>query len=102
MTPPGKDVSPHVDSKGKAGSHLFYMVDDDWVPEWGGSTYVLADQKNDIPNPEIEDFIQHARVEIAGNKSFIFKNTKNAWHAVDQIKCPIDRYRKLVSIVCLK
>lgn len=102
MTPSGKDVSPHTDSNGKVGSHLFYMVDKDWHADWGGETYALGENTCPWPDPEIGDFDFEDKSDIIGNKSFLFKNTPNAWHAVDYIRCPETKYRKLVSIVCLK
>lgn len=103
MTPRENDVSPHIDSVGKVGTHIFYyMTDANWNNNWGGETLVLDDKKTKKMNPEVSDFGAIRKSEILNNKSFLFQNTTNAWHAVDKITCPENIYRRMSSIIFLK
>ena len=78
-TPTGCDVSPHCDARREHGSHLFYFnSEEDWKPEWGGSTLVLDD---------------------GGRLSYASAPTDHAWHAVRPIRCPEDRLRKVFIVV---
>lgn len=102
FAPCGASVSPHVDASRKIGSHIFYFnTEDDWDPAWGGQTLVL-DDKGKIAahsSPKVEDLIQIAASEIIGNQSFIFRRTEHSWHAVNPIKSPAGRFRKVFIVV---
>ena len=41
----GLDVSPHIDSLGKIGSHLFYFMPDEWTDLSGGKTIFYRGKK---------------------------------------------------------
>ena len=58
--------------------------------------------KKDIMNPEPRDF-EHKKVfENRGNSSFIFKNTREAWHGVSLVRCPKGMHRQILNVVILK
>ena len=96
----GRSVSPHVDARNKIGTHIFYFnTSDDWKVQWGGSTLVLGQKKYEGMNPEISDFGQVEAVEVMDNRSFLFKNQPEAWHAVDTINCPPDTYRRIFNVI---
>lgn len=102
-TPNGMDVSPHKDSVGKLGTHLFYFnTKENWKEEWGGEILCLGGLKSEKENPEINEFNIIKKYPILDNKSLLFQRTNKSWHAVDVIKCPEDYYRRLCSIVFLK
>lgn len=96
----GHSVSPHVDARNKIGTHIFYFnTADDWKAEWGGSTLVLSAKDHDGMNPEISDFGKVEAVTVMNNRSFLFKNQPEAWHAVDQLNCPPDTYRRIFNVI---
>jgi 2OG-Fe(II) oxygenase superfamily len=96
----GNEVSPHVDTKRKLGTHLLYFnTSEDWNPDWGGEFLVLDDLQKLVENPEFEDFKTVTTIPIVNNRSLIFKNTWNAWHGVRPLKCPEGKCRRLANIV---
>jgi hypothetical protein len=96
----GRSVSPHLDTSEKIGTHIFYFnTRDDWKREWGGSTLVLSDKNYKGMNPEISDFGKVEAVEVLNNRSFLFKNQPEAWHAVDTINCPPNSYRRIFNVI---
>ena len=96
----GRSVSPHLDSVRKAGTHIFYFnTSQDWKSEWGGSTLVLSGKNYEGLNPEISDFDQVEAAQIMDNRSFLFKNQPDAWHAVDTIDCPPKTYRRIFNVI---
>lgn len=96
----GSEVSPHRDSYTKLGTHIFYFnTSADWQPEWGGSILVLKDKKVQQDNPDLADFGQAIGCDIRDNRSFLFKNTENAWHGVEKLSCPEGHYRRLFNVV---
>lgn len=96
----GRSVSPHIDARNKIGTHIFYFnTAADWQPDWGGSTLVLGDKNYEGMNPEISDFGTVDAVEVMDNRSFLFKNQPEAWHAVDTINCPPDTYRRIFNVI---
>lgn len=96
----GLDVSPHIDSKGKIGSHLFYFMPDGWTDEMGGKTIFYRDRKVDKMNPEPEDFEDYTTTSVIGNRSCLFKNVKEGWHGVTQVNS--DVHRQICNVVILK
>lgn len=101
-TPSGADVSPHCDASREHGSHLFYFnSEDDWNPEWGGSTLVLDDGGRLDYNsaPAYEDFDNIIECDSIGNYSSLMLRTDHAWHAVRAIECPEDRLRRVFIVV---
>jgi hypothetical protein len=105
FAPTGASVSPHTDVKRKIGSHIFYLnTEDDWNAGWGGQTLVLDDDGKLGPNnaPAFGSLPEVASSIILGNRSFIFKRTDHAWHAVNPITCPPDRMRKVFIVVANK
>jgi hypothetical protein len=102
FTPDGGEVSPHCDSKGKIGSHIFYLnTEQDWDRNWGGETVVLDDNDTLGPDnaPAFEDFAAEYPAETADNRSLIFGRRGNSWHGVRKINCPENRYRKVFIVV---
>lgn len=94
------DISPHVDSRKKAGTHIFYFnTKEDWKEAWGGHTLFLGGPKHKNLNPEISDFKTVVEIPIIENKSVLFKNTPNAWHGVAPIQCEAGYYRKLFNVI---
>tara|TARA_R110002020_G_scaffold155663_2_gene336840 strand:+ start:4492 stop:5166 length:675 start_codon:yes stop_codon:yes gene_type:complete len=100
-TAKGLDVSPHVDSNGKYGSHLFYFTPKGWKEEYGGNTIFYKGKKIDAMNPEPEDFAESLYYPIIGNKSLLFKNTPIGWHGVKRINAD-GMHRQLFNVVILK
>lgn len=96
----GSEVSPHRDSPEKLATHIFYFnTSEDWNLDWGGSILVLDGKKVPQNNPEISDFKQVERCDIRDNSSFLFQNTKNAWHAVEELTCPEGQMRRLFNLI---
>jgi Rps23 Pro-64 3,4-dihydroxylase Tpa1-like proline 4-hydroxylase len=96
----GCEVSPHVDSSDKAGTHILYFnTVQDWEPSWGGEILVLGDRQTDVLNPDYGDFTMTTAVKILGNQSFFFKNTPTSWHGVQPLTCPGEKYRRLFNII---
>jgi hypothetical protein len=96
----GRSVSPHVDARNKIGTHIFYFnTSEDWQAEWGGSTLVLGGKNYEGMNPEISDFSSVEAVAVMDNRSFLFKNQPEAWHAVDTINCPPGVHRRIFNVI---
>ena len=101
-TPSGCGVSPHSDSRRKHGTHLFYFnSEDDWRPEWGGSTLLLDDggRFGYDAAPALEDFDSIEEIPCIGNFSSLMIRSDRAWHAVRPIQCPEGKLRKLFMVV---
>ena len=101
FTPRGASVSPHVDSRRKVGTQIFYMnTDNDWRPEWGGQTLILDDHgefKRDT-SPPVENFYACKEAVLGENRSLIFGRGTKSWHAVKALDCPEDKYRKVFIV----
>ncbi len=101
-TPNGCTVSPHCDSRGKLGSHIFYMnSEQDWDPAWGGQTLILDDHgrfRTDS-SPAFEDFDEEISAETMDNHSLIFGRKGNSWHGVREIQCAEGAFRKAFLVV---
>lgn len=96
----GCEVSPHLDGPKKLGTQLFYFnTAEDWKPEWGGSTSFLYGKKVARMNPEVAEFERAVSTSIIDNRSCIFKNGLDAWHAVLPLTCPEGSYRRLFTVV---
>lgn len=96
----GCEVSPHVDSPDKIGTHIIYFnTSADWSQDWGGSTLVLDGKQTAAQNPDYEDFTHMQAVRIVDNYSFLFKNQPEAWHGVEPLRCPEGSYRRLFNII---
>lgn len=96
----GCEVSPHVDSPDKIGTHILYFnTSADWSEDWGGSTLVLDGKQTAAQNPDYKDFTDVSAIRIMDNYSFLFKNQPEAWHGVEPLSCPEDRYRRLFNII---
>ena len=96
----GLDVSPHIDSIGKIGSHLFYFMPDDWSDDMGGKTIFYRGKKVDRMNPEPKDFKEYTTTSVIGNRSCLFKNVEEGWHGVTQVKSIM--HRQICNVVILK
>ena len=94
------DVSPHIDSKGKIGSHLFYFMPKEWEDGDGGKTIFYRGKKVNRMNPEPQDFEDAVTCSVIGNRSCLFKNTEEGWHGVTQVKSSLDR--QIFNLVILK
>jgi hypothetical protein len=101
-TPAGCEVSPHCDSKGKIGSHIFYLNSPgDWDPAWGGETVIL-DDRGRFPAesaPAFGDFDAEYPALTADNRSLLFARQGNSWHGVRAVTCPEGYYRKVFIVV---
>ncbi len=96
----GCEVSPHMDSPDKVGTHILYFnTRETWKPEWGGETLVLSDKRTDGLNPDVSDFGTVEVSSILDNRSFLFKNDPNGWHGVAPLTCPEGAYRRLFNII---
>lgn len=96
----GSEVSPHRDTDKKIGTHIFYFnTSEDWRKEWGGSILVLGDKRIKQKNPDVSDFGTATAAEILDNRSFFFKNTRDAWHGVEPLTCPPGHYRRLFNVI---
>ena len=94
------EVSAHVDSTKKIGTHIVYFnSDQDWNPEWGGSTLVLSGKSRDTLSPDFEDFDQSIQIQNVGNRSFLFKNGADAWHGMKPLRSPEGVYRRIFNII---
>jgi Rps23 Pro-64 3,4-dihydroxylase Tpa1-like proline 4-hydroxylase len=96
----GCEVSPHIDSSDKIGTHILYFnTSQNWQPDWGGEILVLSDKKTDALNPDYSDFGTKTAANILDNRSFLFKNSPVAWHGVRPLSCPDGYYRRLFNII---
>lgn len=96
----GSEVSPHIDSDDKLGTHIFYFnTSADWSPEWGGETIVLRDKTTSAMNPEFEDFRSAEIVPFLNNRAFLFGNNDRAWHGARTLSCPEGRVRRLFNVI---
>jgi len=96
----GSEVSPHRDTDKKIGTHIFYFnTSEDWRKEWGGAILVLGDKRIKRKNPEVSDFGTTTAAEILDNRSFLFKNTPDAWHGVEPLTCPPGKHRRLFNVI---
>ncbi len=100
-TPRACSVSPHCDARGKLGSQIFYLNDDDWDTAWGGETVILDDKGrfSAQSSPAWEDFDTAVPAETAGNRSLIFGRRGNSWHGVRELTCPEGAYRQVFIVV---
>jgi hypothetical protein len=96
----GSEVSPHLDARDKVGTHIFYFnTKEDWREEWGGSILALDGKQVPAMNPDFGDFTGEYAMDIRDNRSFLFKNTADAWHGVRALTCPASSYRRLFNVV---
>ncbi len=96
----GSEVSPHRDSEKKAGTHIFYFnTSEDWEREWGGAILVLGNKRVKRKNPDVADFGDVEAVDIRNNRSFLFKNTSDAWHGVEPLQSPGGQFRRLFNVI---
>ncbi len=96
----GSEVSPHIDSDNKVGTHIFYFNTlADWEPTWGGNLLVLDGVPQVGRNLEFDDFASSTEIQTLGNRSFLFKNNRPAWHGVPPLTCPDGHYRRLFNVV---
>lgn len=96
----GCEVSPHVDSPDKIGTHILYFnTSADWSENWGGSTLVLDGKQTAAQNPDYKDFTAASAIRIMDNYSFLFRNQPEAWHGVEPLSCPEGSYRRLFNII---
>lgn len=101
-TQSGLDVSPHVDSIGKYGSHLFYFMPEGWQEDFGGKTIFYKQKLIKDMNPESYNFKESLSYPVVGNYSLLFKNAPDGWHGVTQVKNENDLHRQLFNVVILK
>ena len=99
----GHDVSPHVDSVTKLGSHLIYFMPKSWgTTSHGGKTIFFSGKNTDKMNPEANDFSSYIEIENVGNRSCVFKNSSNGWHGVTKTVSDKNTHRQIFNIVILK
>lgn len=96
----GSEVSPHRDAVNKLGTHIFYFNPEDaWDPAWGGALLALGGRRTDAMNPDFDEFDEVVAVPASGNRSFLFKNTPDAWHGVERLASPEGRGRRLFNVI---
>jgi hypothetical protein len=96
----GSEVSPHIDTDKKLGTHIFYFnTTDDWDPSWGGNLLVLDAGDRGGQGRDFDEFRLEAEIDLLGNRSFLFKNDHSAWHGVRPLQCPDGSYRRLFNVV---
>ena len=96
----GSEVSPHIDTDKKVGTHIFYFnTTDDWDAAWGGNLLVLDPGEQGGRDHDFDDFRLEAEIDLLGNRSFLFKNDHRAWHGVRPLQCPDGHYRRLFNVV---
>jgi len=100
ITTGGRDVSPHVDTPGKIGSHLIYFNPEGWNDKSGGQTVFYKGKLVEQMNPEPKDFAHQQQYRNDGNTSLLFKNTENGWHGVTEVTSELNR--QLLNVVILK
>ena len=100
LTQGGNDVSPHIDSEGKYGSHLIYFMPEGWEDKSGGNTIFYKDKLVESMNPEYTDFKNNVSYSNIGNTSLLFKNVKDGWHGVSKVNSNL--YRQIFNVVILK
>ena len=98
-TKSGLDVSPHVDTASKIGSHLFYFMPDGWQEAYGGTTIFYKNKLVSQGNPEPADFAESKTYPVIGNYSLLFKNAKDGWHGVKPITNNAGLHRQIFSVV---
>ena len=100
LTAPGEDVSPHLDSVRKLGTHIFYFNQRlEWRHDWGGETLILNGKMTDRMSPEVMDFEKVKSIPIRKNRSLLFRNCDHCWHGVAPLRSPEDTYRKTFHII---
>lgn len=98
----GSEVCPHRDKDSKVATHVMYFnTPDDWNREWGGSMEVLDECRAGVDYPDFDDFAAVTTVDTLGNRSFLFRNTPEAWHGVRPLTCPEGRERRLFNVVLM-
>jgi hypothetical protein len=96
----GSEVSPHIDSPNKLGTHIFFFNRGaEWDPAWGGSTLVLQGKRGPGKSPDFSAFSRATPVDICDASSFLFKNTPDAWHGVEALSAPPGHYRRLFNVI---
>ena len=100
LTVRGQDVSPHLDSVRKLGTHIFYFNQRcEWCRDWGGETLILNGNTANRMNPEVIDFEKAQSISIRENRSLLFRNCGDCWHGVAPLRSPEDAYRKTFHII---
>jgi len=52
-----------------------------------------------LENPEFEDFDTATRVPFLNNRSFLFKNTRDAWHGMKELEPPASEQRRIFNVI---
>jgi hypothetical protein len=98
----GSEVCPHKDKDSKVATHIYYLnTAADWDPAWGGNMQVLDGRPAGVDFPDFDDFPTQTNVDTLGNRSFLFRNTEDAWHGVRPLTCPPGRERRLFNVVLM-
>lgn len=94
------DISPHCDLEEKLATQIFYFnSDDNWQSEWNGATVFLGQKRVERLNPEIADFDQKLSADFLRHQCVLFKNTADAWHAVEPLRCPEGFLRRTFNVI---
>ncbi len=96
----GCSVSPHCDAARKIASHLFYFNNEDWEPEWGGQTLILDGGRRFRTHsaPSFDQLQVAASSVPCGNNSLLFQRTRDSWHGVRPLNCPMGTMRKIFKV----
>jgi len=97
----GYVLTPHKDHCARFGSIVFNLPDAPDHPEAGTSVYVRTDGLNQLDNGWHHDFARFRRVATATylpNSAFGFLNFGDAYHGVEPLKQPIDRWNMQYTV----
>ena len=98
------DGKPHTDVPKKIISIVLFMLDINWVNEFGGSVLILKPKKlsneNNWDNRSI-DFDECyilKKIDYIKNRLYAFKKSKNSYHAITNVKVNNDSFRRVFMI----
>ena len=78
-----------------------YFMPKGWKEEYGGSTIFYKGRRVDKMNPEPTDFEESKSYPTSGNTSLIFKNVKDGWHGITEVKTD-NIHRQICNVLILK
>lgn len=97
----GFSIVPHVDSVKKLATHIFYLnTERDWDEKWGGQTVILDNHTYSRHDArQMSDFTQPIYSKMLNNRSLLWKNTDDSWHAASDVHCPKNALRLLFTVI---
>lgn len=97
----GYALGPHKDHFSRLGSIVFNLPADDALREVGTAIYRRLDGQVKFDNglhKSFQGYERHARMPYLPNSAFAFLNLGEAYHAVDAIDRPVERWTMQYSI----